>query len=109
VGPPQRATSPASCGRCPLVITHAQPFGKRLAFCSYAGGDRGGRTITLNVPKARGSLLADNNTLLHELVHQLLFGGRAVSGFLGHYAMFPNMASYSSRNRGASACVSFGN
>jgi hypothetical protein len=57
----------------PVVITHAQPFGKRLAFCSYAGADRAGRTITLNVPKDHGSLLADNNTLLHEMIHQLLF------------------------------------
>jgi hypothetical protein len=57
----------------PVVITHAQPFGKRLAFCSYAGADRAGRTITLNVPKNHGSLLADNNTLLHEMIHQLLY------------------------------------
>ena len=44
-----------------------------LAFCSYAGVDRAGRPITLNVPKGHGSLLADNNTLLHEMVHQLLY------------------------------------
>lgn len=56
----------------PVIITNAQPFGKRLAFCSYSV-DRGGRTITLNVPKHHGRLLADNNTLLHEMVHQLLF------------------------------------
>ena len=30
-------------------------------------------TITLNVPKDHGLLLADNNTLLHEMIHQLLF------------------------------------
>ena len=57
----------------PVVITHAQPFGKRLAFCSYAGADRADGTITLNVPKDHGLLLADNNTLLHEMIHQLLF------------------------------------
>jgi hypothetical protein len=61
----------------PLVITNTQPFGKRLAFCSY-NPDASGRTITLNVPKHRHSgrryqLLADNNTLLHEMVHQFLF------------------------------------
>lgn len=56
----------------PLVITHAQPFGKRLAYCSYNPGT-GGRTITLNVPKDHDKLLADNNTLLHEMVHQFLF------------------------------------
>ena len=36
----------------PLVITNAQPFGKRLAFCSYGGPTNHGRTITLNIPKA---------------------------------------------------------
>ena len=58
----------------PLVITNTQPFGKRLAFCSY-GGDTmcAGRTITLNIPKHHKTLLADGNTLLHEMVHQLLF------------------------------------
>jgi len=56
----------------PVVITHAQPFGKRLAFCSY-GADRAGRTITLNVPKHHRRLVADNNTLLHEMIHQLLY------------------------------------
>ena len=34
----------------PLVITNTQPFGNRLAFCSY-GGELAGRTITLNIPK----------------------------------------------------------
>jgi hypothetical protein len=57
----------------PVVITNTLPFGKRLAFCSYAGADRAGRSITLNVPKDHGSLLADNNTLLHEMIHQLLY------------------------------------
>ena len=57
----------------PLVITNAQPFGKRLAYCSYGSTAGSGRTITLNVPKLHGTLLADNNTLLHEMVHQFLF------------------------------------
>ena len=62
----------------PLVITYTQPFGKRLAYCSYGSAAGSGRTITLNVPKAkhngrRYQLLADNNTLLHEMVHQFLF------------------------------------
>ena len=61
----------------PLVITNTLPFGKRIAFCSY-NPDATGRTITLNVPKdkyggRRYQLLADNNTLLHEMVHQFLF------------------------------------
>jgi hypothetical protein len=56
----------------PLVITNTLPFGKRLAFCSYNPGTLG-RTITLNVPSDHISLLADNNTLLHEMVHQCLF------------------------------------
>ncbi len=61
----------------PLVITHTQPFGRRIAFCSY-NPNTSGRTITLNVPKQkhvgrRYELLADNCTLLHEMVHQFLF------------------------------------
>jgi hypothetical protein len=61
----------------PLVITNTQPFGKLLAFCSY-NPNTTGRTITLNVPKykhtgRRYELLANNDTLLHEMVHQLLF------------------------------------
>jgi hypothetical protein len=56
----------------PLVITNTLPFGKRVAFCSYAPRE-GGRTITLNVPKDHNILLADNNTLLHEMIHQSLF------------------------------------
>ena len=57
----------------PLVITNTQPFGKRLAFCSYGASTSTGRTITLNIPKDHRRLLADNNTLLHEMLHQLLF------------------------------------
>src|SRR5215470_15664076 len=56
----------------PLVITNTLPFGKRLAFCSY-NPNTTGRTITLNVPKDNRVLLADNDTLLHEMVHQFLF------------------------------------
>jgi hypothetical protein len=56
----------------PLVVTNTQPFGKRLAFCSY-NPDTHGRTITLNVPKAHCILLADNGVLLHEMIHQFLF------------------------------------
>jgi hypothetical protein len=56
----------------PLVITNTQPFGNRLAFCSY-NPDSSGRTITVNVPKDHKWLLADNDTLLHEMIHQYLF------------------------------------
>jgi hypothetical protein len=56
----------------PLVLTHTQPYGALRAFCSY-NPNTSGRTITLNVPKIRKRLLADNNTLVHEMVHQLLF------------------------------------
>lgn len=51
----------------PLVITNTQPFGSRLAFCSWGGR---GRTITVNVPRSHDRLVADNATLLHEMVHQ---------------------------------------
>jgi hypothetical protein len=59
----------------PLVITNAQPFGRRIGFCSYnhGGASAAGRTITLNIPKDHNRLVADNNTLLHEQVHQFLF------------------------------------
>jgi len=56
----------------PLVVSNTLPFGKALAFCSYDPG-ASGRTITLNVPKNHKRLVADNNTLLHEMVHQFLF------------------------------------
>lgn len=57
----------------PLVITHTLPFGKKIAFCSYVSETRSGRTITLNLPKDHNVLVADNNTLLHEMLHQFLF------------------------------------
>jgi hypothetical protein len=59
----------------PIVLANTQPRGKRLAFCSCGAG----RTITLNIliPKItytgqRYARLADNCTLLHEMVHQAL-------------------------------------
>jgi hypothetical protein len=56
----------------PLVITNTQPFGHLLAFCSYQPNGAG-RTITVTVPKDHSRLLADNGTLLHEMIHQYLF------------------------------------
>lgn len=56
----------------PLVISNTQPFGRSLAFCSYSP-DAGGRTITLNVPRHHNHLVADNDSLLHEMIHQFLF------------------------------------
>jgi hypothetical protein len=56
----------------PLVISRTLPFGKRIGYCSH-DPDVGGRTITLNVPRQHKVLLADNNTLLHEMLHQFLF------------------------------------
>jgi hypothetical protein len=56
----------------PLVITQTMPFGRRIAFCSHSCNG-GGRTITVNVPGAHEKLLADNGTLLHEMIHQFLF------------------------------------
>jgi hypothetical protein len=54
----------------PLVITHTQPFGRRLAFCSMSKDE--GRTITLNVPTMFTDLMADSGTLLQKMVHQYL-------------------------------------
>jgi hypothetical protein len=53
----------------PLVITNTQPFGRRLAFCSRGCG----RTITLNRPSCHSVLVAENASLLHEMIHQCLF------------------------------------
>lgn len=53
----------------PIVVTNTQPFGRRLAFCSHGTT---GRTITLNYPRQALALVADNGTLLHEMVHQHL-------------------------------------
>jgi len=60
----------------PIIITPTLPFGKRLADCwSHIQPGRG--LIRLNMPLTTGhgdySLVADNNTLLHEMVHQLPF------------------------------------
>ena len=70
-----RGATQSGCKRCrlkpiPLVITHTQPFGRRLAFCSMSNDE--GRTITLNVPTMFTDLIADSGTLLHEMVHQYL-------------------------------------
>jgi hypothetical protein len=56
----------------PLILTHAQPFGRRLAFCSHCPHG-GGRTITLNAPARHDTLVADNASLLHEMIRQYLF------------------------------------
>src|SRR5262249_32792920 len=54
----------------PLLITHTQPFGRRLAFCSMSKDE--GRAITLNVPTMFTYLRANSGTLLQEMVHQYL-------------------------------------
>jgi hypothetical protein len=69
----------------PLVLTHAQPYGKRLAFCSHNPNGAHHRTITLNVPHNPGAagsyaLLADNGALTHEMIHQLLQQRGVASG-----------------------------
>jgi hypothetical protein len=56
----------------PLVISRTMAFGKCIGKCSY-NPDNYGRAITLNVPAVRTFLLADNCTLLHEMIHQFLF------------------------------------
>jgi hypothetical protein len=54
----------------PLVLTQTQPYGHKIGSCSGAGNIA--RIIQLNVPRETTWLLADNNTLLHEMLHQLL-------------------------------------
>jgi hypothetical protein len=57
----------------PIFFTNTTPFGKRLAHCC---GNERCRHIALNVPKSTGhgsyGLIADANTILHEMVHQCL-------------------------------------
>jgi hypothetical protein len=58
-----------------LIITPTLPFGKRIADCA-GGPECDYRLIRLNIPKTTGHgayhLVANNNTLLHEMVHQHL-------------------------------------
>ena len=53
----------------PIFITQSQPFGKRIAYCT---GGNGPRHIALNIPNNHTKLVADNCTLLHEMLHQYL-------------------------------------
>lgn len=55
----------------PVVVTATLPFGRCIGLTSW-GNDGDGRSISLNCPKCRGPLLADNDTLLHEMLHQYL-------------------------------------
>jgi hypothetical protein len=64
----------------PLVITQTQPFGKNIGKCGQGGTWRQGRLIQLNLPLAAGRLVADNCTLLHEVVHQNLQQNMVGSG-----------------------------
>jgi hypothetical protein len=56
----------------PIVISSRLSCRCGSDLCSYnrAGG---GRSIALNVPNDRSWLVTDNNTLLHEMLHQFLF------------------------------------
>lgn len=54
----------------PLIITPTLPYGSRRADCNRSEGER---LIRLNVPKDHNLLVADNDTLLHEMIHQYLF------------------------------------
>jgi hypothetical protein len=52
----------------PIVITHTMPFGRSIGRCCQGVG----RTIALNLPSRHDALVADANTLLHEMIHQHL-------------------------------------
>ena len=57
----------------PIIITRTQPFGRAIGVCSGGTGERSwGRLIQLNRPGSHNFLVADYNTLLHEMVHQFL-------------------------------------
>jgi hypothetical protein len=53
----------------PIVISPTLPFGRRIGQCSHGFN---GRTTTLNVPAKHDRLVADNGTLLHEMVRHFL-------------------------------------
>jgi hypothetical protein len=53
----------------PLIITQTMPFGGRIGLCSHGTGSR---SITINIPSEHNFLVGDNDTLLHEMVHQCL-------------------------------------
>jgi hypothetical protein len=59
----------------PLIITPTLPFGRRIGHCAFNPESKA-RLIALNLPQTTGhgayELVADNNTLLHEMIHQLL-------------------------------------
>jgi hypothetical protein len=54
----------------PIFLTPATPYGRMVGWCSCAGGER---AIALAAPRRGTKLVADRGTLLHEMVHQLLF------------------------------------
>ena len=57
----------------PLVITHTQPFDKRLALLARMIPARMGARSPSSPEEGAYALLADNGTLLHEMIHQSLF------------------------------------
>jgi hypothetical protein len=56
----------------PIIITPTLPFGGRIADC-WSDIEPGRGLIRLNVPRKGRRLVADNNSLLHEMIHQRLF------------------------------------
>lgn len=56
----------------PIIITPTLPFGNLIGHCSHSV-DKGSRLIKLNLPADGDFLVADYNTLLHEMIHQFLF------------------------------------
>jgi hypothetical protein len=57
----------------PLIVSQTLPFERRIGQCSHNPKSWEGRAITLNLPACGGQLIADNGTLLHEMLHQYLF------------------------------------
>src|SRR5262245_8920095 len=55
----------------PLIITSTLPYGRLIGSCSY-NPKTGSRLIKLNLPSCHNLLVADYNTLIHEMVHQYL-------------------------------------
>ena len=53
----------------PVVVTTTLPFGKCIGL-THSG--KNGRSISLNCPRCHDRLMADNDVLLHEMLHQYL-------------------------------------
>jgi len=58
---------------CPIVITPTSPYGHWIGLCCGDTQNRRANLIYLTIPNQSNQLLADNDTLLHEMLHAYLY------------------------------------